>query len=143
MVQSRQQEDKLPSLSRTMSILAHREPDRLEAYQPSQARCLTSKARHCPLDFLRVLRIKTLREFMERFFLKLLYGVLSIGLVSFVTGCGEDPRYSAKTQYLGGGVYGGAAHGAPGEPHCYWVGGNPPRSPSLRISLREERGEFF
>ena len=44
---------------------------------------------------------------MERFFLKLLYGVLSIGLVLFVTGCGEDPRYSGNTQYVGGGVYGG------------------------------------
>ena len=58
------------------------------------------------LDFLRVLRIKTLREFMKRFFLNLLYGVLSIGLVLLVTGCGEDPRFSGNTQYVGG-VYGG------------------------------------
>ena len=57
--------------------------------------------RALPLDFLRELRIKTIRKFMERFFLKLLYGVLSIGLVLFVTGCGEDPRYSGNTQYLG------------------------------------------
>src|SRR2546430_5385536 len=133
MVQSRQQEDKLPSLSRTMSILAHREPDRLEAYQPSQARCLTSKARHCPLDFLRVLRIKTLREFMERFFLKLLYGVLSIGLVSFVTGCGEDPRYSAKTQYLGGGVYGGGGTGWTRATVSYFSVTRARRSPVVMI----------
>ena len=59
-----------------------------------------------PLDFLRELRIKTLRKIMERSILKLLYGVLSIGLVLFVTGCGEDPRYSGNTQYVGG-VYGG------------------------------------
>ena len=45
---------------------------------------------------------------MERFFLNFLYGVLSIGLVLLVTGCGEDPRFSANTQYLGG-VYGGQA----------------------------------
>ena len=60
-----------------------------------------------PLDFLRALRIKTLRKFMECSFLHLLHGVLSVGLVLLVTGCGEDPRFSANTQYLGGG-YGGA-----------------------------------
>src|SRR6478736_5751706 len=75
------------------------------------------------LDFLRVLRIKTLRKIMERSILKLLYGVLSVGLVLFVTGCGEDPRYSGNTQYLGG------VHAS--------------GSPSIKISLGEQRAYFY
>ena len=51
---------------------------------------------------------------MERSFLHLLHAVLSVALVLLVTGCGEDPRFSANTQYLGGGgTYGGAQTGAP------------------------------
>src|SRR5258707_1614720 len=95
------------------------------------------------LDFLRVLRIKTLREFMERLFLKLLYGVLSIGLVSFVTGCGEDPRFSANTQYLGG-AYGGqqGGGGPPRDTVSYWDGDHASGSPSIQISLGGQRAYF-
>jgi hypothetical protein len=97
-----------------------------------------------PLDFLRVLRIKTLREFMERFFLKLLYGVLCIGLVLFVTGCGEDPRYSGNTQYLGGGTYGGGEQGGPPrDTVSYWDGDHASGSPSIKISLGEQRAYFY
>jgi hypothetical protein len=97
-----------------------------------------------PLDFLRVLRIKTLREFMERFFLKLLYGVLSIGLVLLVTGCGEDPRFSRNTQYLGGGgTYGGGQTGAPRDTVSYWDGDHASGSPSIKISLGEQRAYFY
>ena len=81
---------------------------------------------------------------MERFFLKLLYGVLSIGLVLFVTGCGEDPRFSGNTQYLGG-VYGGE-QGAGGPPHdtvSYWDGDHASGSPSIKISLGEQRAYFY
>jgi hypothetical protein len=96
------------------------------------------------LDFLRELRIKTLREFMERFFLKLLYGVLSVGLVSFVTGCGEDPRYSGNTQYIGGGVYGGGEQaGPPRDTVSYWDGDHASGSPSIKISLGEQRAYFY
>jgi hypothetical protein len=99
-----------------------------------------------PLDFLRELRIKTLREFMEPFFLKLLYGVLSIGLVLFVTGCGEDPRFSGNTQYLGGGTYGGGEQGGGGPPRdtvSYWDGDHASGSPSVKLSLGEQRAYFY
>jgi hypothetical protein len=70
--------------------------------------------RFCPLDFLRALRIKTPSKIMGRSFLYPLHAVLSVALVLLVTGCGEDPRFSANTQYLGGGgTYGGAQTGAP------------------------------
>jgi hypothetical protein len=97
------------------------------------------------LDFLRVLRIKTLRKIMERSILKLLYGVLSIGLVLFVTGCGEDPRYSGNTQYVGG-VYGGQQGGGGGPPRdtvSYWDGDHASGSPSIKISLGEQRAYFY
>src|SRR5262249_30536562 len=99
-----------------------------------------------PLDFLRELRIKTIRKFMERFFLKLLYGVLSIGLVLFVTGCGEDPRYSGNTQYMGGGgIYGGeqGGGGPPRDTVSYWDGDHASGSPSIKISLGEQRAYFY
>ena len=57
---------------------------------------------------------------MKRSILHLLYGVLSVGLVLLVTGCGEDPRYSGNTQYIGGGTYGGGQTGAPGETVSPW-----------------------
>jgi len=81
---------------------------------------------------------------MEPFFLKLLCGVLSIGLVLFVTGCGEDPRFSGNTQYLGGGTYGGGEQGGP--PHdtvSYWDGDHASGSPSIKISLGEQRAYFY
>ena len=80
---------------------------------------------------------------MERFFLKLLYGVLSIGLVLLVTGCGEDPRFSERTQYLGGGTYGGAQAGPPRDTVSYWDGDSVGGSPSVKISLGEQRAYFY
>ncbi len=79
---------------------------------------------------------------MERFFLKLLYGVLSIGLVLFVTGCGEDPRFSANTQYLGG-TYGGVPAAGPRDSVSYWDGDHASGSPSIKISLGEQRAYFY
>src|SRR5260370_126038 len=81
---------------------------------------------------------------MERSFLKLLHGVLSIGLVLFVTGCGEDPRFSANTQYLGG-VYGGqqGGGGPPRDTVSYWDGDHAGGSPSIKISLGEQRAYFY
>ncbi len=89
-----------------------------------------------PLDFLRMLRIKTFRKFMKRFCPQLLYGVLSIALVLFVTGCGEDPRFSGNSPYLGG-VYGGQQEGGgpPRDTVSYWDGDHASGSPSIKISL--------
>lgn len=83
---------------------------------------------------------------MEHFFLKFLYGVLSIGLVVFVTGCGEDPRYSGNTQYIGGGggIYGGGEQvGPPRDTVSYWDGDHASGSPSIKISLAEQRAYFY
>ena len=78
---------------------------------------------------------------MERSFLHLLYGVFSIGLVLLVTGCSE-PRFSANTQYLGGG-YGGGAGGPPRDTVSYWDGDHASGSPSIKISLGEQRAYFY
>jgi L,D-transpeptidase catalytic domain len=91
---------------------------------------------------LRELRIKTLRKFMERSFLRLLSGVLSVGLVLLVTGCAEDPRFSADTQYIGG-VYGGAPPAGLRDTVSYWDGDQASGSPSIRISLGEQRAYFY
>jgi len=83
---------------------------------------------------------------MERFFFKLLYGVLSTGLILLVAGCGEDPRYSGNTQYVGGGVYGGEQAGGGGPPRdtvSYWDGDHTSGPPSIKISLGEQRAYFY
>src|SRR5204863_6215105 len=56
-----------------------------------------------PLDFLRELRIKTPSKIMQRFFLHFFQAVLSIALILLGTGCGEDPRFSGNTSYVGDG----------------------------------------
>jgi L,D-transpeptidase catalytic domain len=104
---------------------------------------LQNLASVAPLDFLRVLRIKTPSKIMERSFVYLLHGVLSIGLVLLVTGCGEDPRFSGNTQYLGG-VYGGEQGGGPPrDTVSYWDGDHASGSPSIKISLGEQRAYFY
>jgi lipoprotein-anchoring transpeptidase ErfK/SrfK len=82
---------------------------------------------------------------MERSFLQLLSGVLSVGLVLLVTGCGEDPRYSGNTQYIGGGsVYGGGQQaGPPRDTVSYWDGDHASGNPSIKISLSEQRAYFY
>src|SRR2546427_6647510 len=72
----------------------------------------------------------------------LLRVVVCVGLVLLVAGCGEDPRYSARTQYLGGG-YGGAPAGAPRDTVSYWDGDGVGGSPSVKISLGEQRAYFY
>jgi hypothetical protein len=102
---------------------------------------LTSKARS--LDFLRSLRIKNAIENpMSRTLFRISLPALSIGLLFLVTGCGEDPRFSARTQYLGG-VYGGAEGGPPRDTVSYWDGDNASGSPSVKISLGEQRAYFY
>ena len=68
--------------------------------------------------------------------------VVSAGLVLLVTGCGEDPRYSARTQYLGG-TYGGGPAGPPRDTVSYWDGDTARGSPSVKISLGEQRAYFY
>ena len=68
--------------------------------------------------------------------------IVSVGLILLVAGCAEDPRFSAKTQYLGGG-YGGAATGAPRDTVSYWDGDNAGGNPSVKISLGEQRAYFY
>jgi lipoprotein-anchoring transpeptidase ErfK/SrfK len=74
------------------------------------------------------------------------YGILqatiSAGLLLFVAGCGEDPRFSAKTQYLGG-VYGNAPAGPPQDSVSYWDGDGIGGKPSITISLKEQRAYFY
>src|SRR5215467_14427908 len=80
---------------------------------------------------------------MERFFFRLLQAVLYVALILLVTGCGEDPRFSGNTQYLGG-VYSGEQGGGP--PHdtvSYWDGDHASGSPSIKISLGGQRAYFY
>jgi lipoprotein-anchoring transpeptidase ErfK/SrfK len=96
------------------------------------------------LDFLRGLRIKnTIEKFMRRSLFSTLQAAFSIGLVLLVTGCGEDPRFSARTQYLGGAYGGGAPAGPPRDTVSYWDGDTAGGSPSVKISLGEQRAYFY
>ena len=69
--------------------------------------------------------------------------IVCVGLVLFIAGCGEDTRYSGNTQYLGGGVYGGAPAGPPRDTVSYWDGDSVNGSPSVKISLGEQRAYFY
>lgn len=81
---------------------------------------------------------------MERFLLKILPISSAIALISLITGCGEDPRYSGNTQYIGGGVYGGGEQaGPPRDTVSYWDGDHASGSPSIKISLGEQRAYFY
>src|SRR6266516_1260631 len=79
---------------------------------------------------------------MHHSLLGVLRVVFSLGLVLLVTSCGEDPRYSARTQYLGG-AYGNAPAGAPRDTVSSWDGDNAGGSPSVKISLGEQRAYFY
>jgi L,D-transpeptidase-like protein len=68
--------------------------------------------------------------------------LLWAGLV-LLTGCEEDARFSAQTQYLGG-IYGNApTTGAPQDNVSYWDGDNLGGKPSVKISLGEQRAYFY
>jgi hypothetical protein len=94
------------------------------------------------LDFLRRLRIKNAVEAMHYPLFGFLRVIASVGLVWLVAGCGEDPRYSARTPYMGG-VYGGEQAGPPRDTVSYWDGDNVNGSPSVKISLGEQRAYFY
>src|SRR5947199_4714375 len=81
---------------------------------------------------------------MQRFFLRFLQAVLSIALILLATGCGEDPRFSGNTSYIGGGIYGGGEQtGPPRDTVSYWDGDQASGSPSIKISLGEQRAYFY
>src|SRR5438105_6739252 len=83
---------------------------------------------------------------MQRFFLRFLQAVLSVALILLATGCGEDPRYSGNTSYIGGGIYGGGQGGGSGAPRdtvSYWDGDQASGSPFIKISLGEQRAYFY
>ena len=98
-----------------------------------------------PLTFCASCALKRFENLWNVSSFRLLYGVLSFGLVLFVTGCGEDPRYSGNTQYVGGGVYGGeqGGGGPPRDTVSYWDGDHANGSPSIKISLGEQRAYFY
>ena len=79
---------------------------------------------------------------MHHSLLGVLRVIVSVGLVLLVTGCGEDPRYAARTQYLGG-TYGRAPAGPPRDTVSYWDGDTASGSPSVKISLGEQRAYFY
>ena len=71
---------------------------------------------------------------------------LVLGVVSTIllSGCGEDPRFSTQTQYLGG-VYGPGpvSAAAPQDNISYWDGDEMSGKPSVKISLGEQRAYFY
>jgi hypothetical protein len=71
-----------------------------------------------------------------------LQAVAVMAVLLFAAGCGEDPRFSARTQYLGG-TYGGAPAGPPQDAVSYWDGDSVSGKPSITISLREQRAYFY
>jgi len=100
------------------------------------------KMRALPLTFCAGCALRTpLRKPMSRSFFSILPTVLSLGLVLLVAGCGGD-RYSANTPYLGG-VYGEGPPGAPRDTVSYWDGDSVNGSPSVKISLGEQRAYFY
>ena len=80
---------------------------------------------------------------MHHSLLGVLRAVVCIGFVLLIVSCGEDTRYSGNTQYLGGGVYGGAPAGPPRDTVSYWDGDSVSGSPSVKISLGEQRAYFY
>jgi lipoprotein-anchoring transpeptidase ErfK/SrfK len=61
-----------------------------------------------------------------------------------MAGCGEDPRFSTQTQYLGG-VYGPGpvSSSAPQDNVSYWDGDDMDGKPSVKITLGEQRAYFY
>jgi lipoprotein-anchoring transpeptidase ErfK/SrfK len=102
-------------------------------------------ARGClSLDILLCLRIrKSIQKFlMLRSFYRSLLPAVSAALLFLAAGCGEDPRFSTKTQYLGG-AYGSAPTGPPHDTVSYWDGDGIEGKPSITISLGEQRAYFY
>ena len=78
---------------------------------------------------------------MLRSLYRILMAAFLAVLTLLATGCAEDPRFSARTQYLGG-AYGNAPAG-PQDSVSYWDGDGFEGKPSIKISLREQRAYFY
>src|SRR5437660_6958073 len=79
---------------------------------------------------------------MLRQFYATLQVAFSIAFLLFAAGCGEDPRYAARTQYLGG-AYGSAPAGPPRDTVTYWDGDGIEGKPSITISLTEQSAYYY
>ena len=90
---------------------------------------------------LRALKVPS-KTIMLQSLLRAFRVAVPVAVLVFIAGCDEDPRFSAKTQYLGG-VYGGAPSGAPHDTVSYWDGDSVQGKPSITISLREQRAYFY
>ena len=80
--------------------------------------------------------------FMLRSFYGSLQAVFYVTVLLLAAGCGEDPRFSGRTQYLGG-VYGSDSTGPPQDTVSYWDGDSVSGKPSITISLGEQRAYFY
>src|SRR5438046_10168865 len=71
-------------------------------------------------------------------------GLVGTVCTIFVVGCGEDPRFSTQTQYLGG-VYGPGpdSASAPQDNASYWDGDDMDGKPSVKISLGEQHAYLY
>src|SRR5438132_11025574 len=71
-------------------------------------------------------------------------GLVGAVCTIFMVGCGEDPRFSTQTQYLGG-VYGPGpvSSSAPQDNVSYWDGDDMAGKPSVKISLGAQRAYFY
>jgi lipoprotein-anchoring transpeptidase ErfK/SrfK len=104
---------------------------------------LESPSDHSPLTFWigRALKVRRRIPMLITFY-RSSQAAFYIALLLFAAGCGEDPRFSAKTQYLGG-VYGNAPAGPPRDTVSYWDGDSMQGKPSISISLSEQRAYFY
>ncbi len=96
------------------------------------------------LDISHCLRIrKSIQKFlMLSSFYRNWSPAVSAALLLLAAGCGEDPRFSTKTQYLGG-MYGNAPAGPSHDTVSYWDGDGIEGKPSIKISLGEQRAYFY
>ena len=78
-------------------------------------------------------------------FFRVLITLFSLTTALFLISCeGDDPRLAGDTQYLGG-VYGNGpvSSSAPVDTVSYWDGDSATGSPSVKISLGEQRAYFY
>ncbi len=71
-------------------------------------------------------------------------GLIASVSIVLLAGCGQDPRFSTETQYLGG-VYGPGpvSAGAPQDNVSYWDGDEMEGKATVKISLGEQRAYFY
>lgn len=82
---------------------------------------------------------------MHAYFFRGFVTLFSLSVALFLASCESyDPRLASDTQYLGG-VYGNApvSSSAPVDTISYWDGDAATGSPSVKISLGEQRAYFY